>query len=494
MKKLHDIEKEFLPCKSYKMLINGKWVDSVSKNTMQSYSPATGELLTEYAAGNAEDVELAVKAAKKALPAWSKTSAAERQSLLLKIADLLETEAERFIVLETLDGGKTQALCRHFDIPFSVDHFRYFAGVIRAHSDTTDVLDNDTLSLVIREPIGVIGQIIPWNFPLLMAAWKLAPALAAGNTIVINPASLTPITLLELGRIMNQVLPAGVVNIVTGRGSVVGQAILDHNGIDKVAFTGSTEVGYNVAAAAAKRLIPATLELGGKSANIVFPDANMKKAIKYAANAILLNQGQACESGARLFLHKDIHDEFLNSLKTVFESIKVGDPMLAETEMGCQVSEEQMNTILGYIVLAKQEGATILTGGKRITGTGYDDGFFIQPTILTNVTNKMRVAQEEIFGPVLCVIPFSNEEEVIEMANDSEYGLAGAVWTQDINRALRIAKAIKTGRMWINTYHELPAHAPFGGYKKSGLGRETHKMMLDAYTEVKNIYISTKED
>ncbi|SFN46885.1 aldehyde dehydrogenase family protein [Xenorhabdus japonica] len=494
MKKLHNIEKELLPCKSYKMLINGEWVDSVSKNTLQSYNPATGELLTEYAAGNVEDVELAVKAAQKALPAWGKTSASERQSLLLKIADLLEAEAERFIVLEALDGGKTQTLCRHFDIPFSVDHFRYFAGVIRAHSDASDVIDNDTLSLVIREPIGVVGQIIPWNFPLLMAAWKLAPALAAGNTIVINPASLTPITLLELGRIMSQVLPPGVVNIVTGRGSVVGQAILDHEGIDKVAFTGSTEIGYNVAAAAAKRLIPATLELGGKSANIVFPDANMKKAIKYAANAILLNQGQACESGARLFLHKDIHDNFLNSLKTVFESVKVGDPMLAETEMGSQVSEEQMNTILSYIDLAKQEGATILTGGKRMTGAGYDDGFFIQPTILANVTNNMRVAQEEIFGPVLCVIPFSNEEDVIEMANDSEYGLAGAVWTQDINRALRVAKAVKTGRMWINTYHELPAHAPFGGYKKSGLGRETHKMMLDAYTEVKNIYISTKED
>ncbi|OTA21899.1 aldehyde dehydrogenase [Xenorhabdus beddingii] len=494
MKKLHDIAKELLPAKSYKMLINGEWVDSVSKNTLQSYNPATGEWLTEYAAGNAEDVGLAVNAAQKALPTWGKTSAAERQSLLLKIADLLEAEAERFSVLETLDAGKTLALCRNFDIPFSIDHFRYFAGVIRAHSDTSDVIDNETLSLVIREPIGVIGQIIPWNFPLLMAAWKIAPALAAGNTIVINPASLTPITLLELGRIMNQVLPPGVVNIVTGRGSIVGQAILDHQGINKVAFTGSTEIGYNVAAAAAKRLIPATLELGGKSANIVFPDANLKKAVKYAANAILLNQGQACESGARLFLHKEIHDEFLQSLKRVFESVNVGDPMLIETEMGSQVSEEQMNTILGYIDLAKQEGATILTGGKRMTGEGYDDGFFIQPTILTHVTNNMRVAQEEIFGPVLCVIPFSHEEDVVEMANDSEYGLAGAVWTQDINRALRVAKAVKTGRMWINTYHELPAHAPFGGYKKSGLGRETHKMMLDAYTEVKNIYISTKEE
>ncbi|MBD2782170.1 aldehyde dehydrogenase family protein [Xenorhabdus sp. 42] len=493
MKMLHDIAKELLPARSYKMLINGEWVDSLSKNTMKSYNPATGELLTEYAAGNADDVALAVKAARKALPEWSNTSPAERQTLLLKIADRLEAEAERFITLETLDGGKTQKLCRNFDIPFSIDHFRYFAGVIRAHSDASDIIDKDTLSLVIREPLGVVGQIIPWNFPLLMAAWKIAPALAAGNTIIINPASLTPITLLELGRILNEVLPAGVVNIVTGRGSVVGQAILDHDGIDKVAFTGSTEIGYNVATAAAKRLIPATLELGGKSANIVFPDANMKKAVTYAANAILLNQGQACESGSRLFLHRDIYDEFLKSLKTVFESVKVGDPMSAETEMGSQVSEEQMKTILGYIDLAKQEGATVLTGGKRITGEGYDDGFFIQPTILTNVTNNMRVAQEEIFGPVLCVIPFSHEEDVIAMANDSEYGLAGAVWTQDINRALRVSKAVKAGRMWINTYHELPAHAPFGGYKKSGLGRETHKMMLDAYSEVKNIYISTKD-
>ncbi|MBD2793830.1 aldehyde dehydrogenase family protein [Xenorhabdus szentirmaii] len=493
MKMLHDIAKELLPARSYKMLINGEWIDSLSKNTMKSYNPATGELLTEYAAGNADDVALAVKAARKALPEWSNTSPAERQTLLLKIADRLEAEAERFITLETLDGGKTQKLCRNFDIPFSIDHFRYFAGVIRAHSDASDIIDKDTLSLVIREPLGVVGQIIPWNFPLLMAAWKIAPALAAGNTIIINPASLTPITLLELGRILNEVLPAGVVNIVTGRGSVVGQAILDHDGIDKVAFTGSTEIGYNVAAAAAKRLIPATLELGGKSANIVFPDANMKKAVTYAANAILLNQGQACESGSRLFLHRDIYDEFLKSLKTVFESVKVGDPMSAETEMGSQVSEEQMKTILGYIDLAKQEGATVLTGGKRITGEGYDDGFFIQPTILTNVTNNMRVAQEEIFGPVLCVIPFSHEEDVIAMANDSEYGLAGAVWTQDINRALRVSKAVKAGRMWINTYHELPAHAPFGGYKKSGLGRETHKMMLDAYSEVKNIYISTKD-
>ncbi|HBZ7486686.1 TPA: aldehyde dehydrogenase family protein, partial [Klebsiella pneumoniae] len=260
-----------------------------------------------------------------------------------------------------------------------------------------------------------------------------------------------------------------------------------------VAFTGSTSVGYTVAAAAAKKLIPATLELGGKSANIVFPDANMEKAVKYAAIAILMNQGQACESGSRLFLHKDIHDEFLKKLKARFESVKVGDPMAKDTQMGSQVSQGQLDTILSYVELAKKEGATILTGGERLTSDGLDAGFFMKPTIITNVTNQMRVAREEIFGPVLVVIPFSDEDEVVAMANDSEYGLGGAVWTQDINRALRVAKAVRTGRMWVNTYHELPAHAPFGGYKNSGLGRETHKMMLDAYTEVKNIYISTKE-
>ncbi len=493
MIRLKDIKKDLLPKKSYQLLIGGQWVDSVSQKTNSSYNPATGELLTEYQEGSAEDVDLAVAAARDAFKSWRHTSPAERQSLLLKIADRLEQEQERIATLETLDNGKPYNESSTIDLPAAIDHFRYFAGVIRAHSDETSIIDEHTISLSIREPIGVVGQIIPWNFPLLMAAWKLAPVIAAGDTVVINPASLTPISLLELGRILNEVLPAGVVNIVTGRGSVVGQTILDHQDIDKLAFTGSTEIGYTVAKAAAKKLIPATLELGGKSANIVFPDANMEKAVKYAAIAILMNQGQACESGSRLFLHEDIYDQFLVSLKARFESIRVGDPMAKETQMGSQISENQLNTILNYVDIAKKEGATILTGGKRLTDNGLDKGFFMQPTIITDVTNNMQVAVEEIFGPVLCVIKFKDEQDAIDMANDSEYGLGGGVWTQDINRALRVARAVRTGRMWVNTYHELPAHAPFGGYKKSGLGRETHKMMLEAYSEVKNIIISTRE-
>ncbi|MBI6338141.1 aldehyde dehydrogenase family protein [Proteus sp. PR00224] len=493
MIKLNNVPSEFRPLESYKMLIGGEWVSSTSQKTTKTYSPTTGELLSEYQSGSAEDVERAVSAARNAFKTWSKTSPAERQALLLKIADRLEQEQERFAWIESLDNGKPLNESKNIDLPASIDHFRYFAGVIRSHTDESAILDENTISLVIREPIGVVGQIIPWNFPLLMAAWKLAPAIAAGDTVVINPATLTSLSLLELGRILNEILPAGVINIVTGRGSVVGQAILEHQDIDKLAFTGSTNVGYTVAEAAAKKMVPATLELGGKSANIVFPDANMKKAVKYSALAILMNQGQACESGSRLFLHKDIHDEFLKALKTEFESIRVGDPLDPNTQMGTQVSQDQMDTILGYVELAKKEGATVLTGGERITGEGYDDGFFVRPTIIINATNQMRVAREEIFGPVLCVIPFDNEDEVIDMANDSEYGLGGGVWTQDINRALRVAKAVRTGRMWVNTYHELPAHAPFGGYKKSGLGRETHKMMLDAYSQVKNIFISMKE-
>jgi acyl-CoA reductase-like NAD-dependent aldehyde dehydrogenase len=390
-------------------------------------------------------------------------------------------------------SGISGNLGLEYAVPLAIDHFRYFAGVIRSHSDEAVQLDNNTLSLVLNEPVGVVGQIIPWNFPLLMAAWKLAPALAAGNTVVIKPSEMTSITLLTLGEILNDVLPPGVVNIVTGQGAEAGQALLDHPDVDKLAFTGSTAVGYRVAKAAAEKLIPATLELGGKSANIVFPDANLEKALEGAALSILLNQGEVCEAGARLFVHHSIFEKFIGALKERFEQIRVGDPLDPQTQMGSQVSEQQMARILGYVDLASQEGLNVLTGGKRLTGGALGRGSFIAPTIITDVSNDMSVAQEEIFGPVLVVMPFEDEADVIALANESDYGLAGAVWTQDINRALRVARAIKTGRMWVNTYHELPAHAPFGGYKKSGIGRETHKMMLDSYTEKKNIIISLNE-
>ena len=326
-----------------------------------------------------------------------------------------------------------------------------------------------------------------------MAAWKLAPALAAGNCIVFKPSSDTSLSVLELGKLMSEVLPPGVVNIVTGKGSTTGEYVLEHPGISKLAFTGSTEIGYEVAAHAAKRLIPATLELGGKSANIFFDDMPWEKAIEGVAMGILFNQGQVCCAGSRVFVQDTIYDKFIAAVKEKFESIKVGLPWEEDTIMGSQVNQRQLNQILSYIDVAKEDGASIITGGKRADATGLENGAFMMPTMIGDVTNDMRVAQEEIFGPVAVFIKFHTEEEVIAMANDSEYGLGGAVWTKDINRAFRVAKAVETGRMWVNNYNNLPAGAPFGGYKKSGIGRETHKMMLDAYSQSKNIYISLKE-
>jgi acyl-CoA reductase-like NAD-dependent aldehyde dehydrogenase len=493
MQASNDIRKNYRPDSSYGLFIDNQWVGSDSGETLDILNPANGEVITQIPNANAIDINRAVQAAQRAFETWRATTPIERANALLKIADLMEADAERFSILETLDVGKPIRESTTVDIPLAIDHFRYFAGVIRSHSDEAVMLDEQTLSIVLSEPLGVVGQVIPWNFPLLMAAWKIAPAIAAGNTVVIKPSELTPVSILELAKIFAQVLPAGVVNIVTGTGASAGQALLHHPNVSKLAFTGSTGVGQRVADAAAKKLIPATLELGGKSANIVFPDANWDKAVEGAALAILWNQGQVCESGARLFVHESIYERFLAEVKQKFEAVRVGNPLHPDTMMGAQVSKTQMERILGYIDIARQEGATVLLGGGRLTGPDYDNGFFIQPTILVDVRNDMRVAYEEIFGPVLCVIPFKDEAEVIAMANDSEYGLAGAVWTQDINRALRVSRAVETGRMWVNTYHEIPAHAPFGGYKKSGLGRETHKSILEAYTQKKNVYISLNE-
>ena len=479
--------------KEYGLLIDGQWVSAENKAVFDTFNPATGELLSSCANASANDVDRAVKAAQEAFKTWSKTSPQDRAQLLLKAADLIDAHASELAEIETRDNGKPLRETTLVDVPLSSDHFRYFAGCLRADEGSAVMIDNDTMSIVLHEPIGVVGQIIPWNFPLLMAAWKIAPALAAGNTLVIKPSSTTPLSILYLAKLLNDILPPGVINVITGRGAESGQAMLDHPGFAKLAFTGSTEVGYSVAKAAADKVIPATLELGGKSANIVFDDCQLDKAIEGAQIGILFNQGQVCCAGSRIFVQEGIYDEFVSKLTQAFKEVKVGDPMSMQTQMGSQINEKQLQKILNYVEIGKKEGAIVLAGGERASVEGLEKGAFMQPTLLANVTNDMRIAQEEIFGPVAVIIKFKTEEEVIALANDSEYGLGGAVWSRDINQALRVAREVQTGRMWANTYNELPAHAPFGGYKKSGIGRETHKMMLSHYSQTKNIFISMSE-
>ena len=479
---------------SYQLYIGGKWRDAEDGKTFDVYNPANGEFMCKCAAASKADVDDAVKAAWDAFPAWKKTSPSERAAILLKIADIIDANKDHLAMIETLDNGKPIRETSNIDVPMSSDHFRYFAGIIRAEEGSANMITDNALSIILNEPIGVVGQIVPWNFPFLMAAWKLAPALGAGNCIVFKPSSTTSLSVLEFVKLIENELPAGVLNIVTGSGSKTGQFVLDHPDIRKLAFTGSTEVGYSVADAAAKKLIPATLELGGKSANIYFDDCNFDKAIEGACIGILFNQGQVCCAGSRIFVQDTIYDKFLDAIKAKFESVKVGLPWEAETQMGSQIDNRQLEKILNYVEIGKSEGAKVITGGAKAQVEGGEKGAFMQPTILADVNNSMRVACEEIFGPVAVVVKFHDENEVINMANDSEYGLGGAVWTKDINRALRVARAIETGRMWINTYNELPAGAPFGGYKKSGIGRETHKLILNAYTQKKNIYISLAEN
>ena len=468
--------------KEYGLLINGAWTKPA--NLLASYNPANGAELAKFTDASDADVDAAVAAAQEAFKTWKKTTTTERAAILNKIADVIDENAELFALQETLDNGKPIRETRAADIPLASDHFRYFASVIRGEEGTANQLDEEDLSLVLREPIGVVGQIIPWNFPFLMAAWKIAPALAAGCTIVIHPSSSTSLSLLSLAQKINHLLPKGVLNVITGRGSKSGEYMLHHKGFNKLAFTGSTEVGRRVGIAAAELLIPSTLELG---------DMPFDKALEGAQKGILFNQGQVCCAGSRIFVQEGIYDKFVAALAEEFKKVKLGLPWEDDTQMGSQVNAGQLETILKYVKIGEQEGCRIITGGKKVAGD-LAGGEFVEPTLIEVKDNSARVAQEEIFGPVATVIKFKTEEEVVAMANDSEYGLGGAVWTRDINRALRVSRALETGRVWVNCYNRLPAGAPFGGYKTSGIGRETHKMMLAAYTQVKNIYISTREE
>lgn len=478
---------------TYQLFIGGQWKDASDGAAFETVCPADGHVLARCAEATRDDVDEAVSAAWKAFETWKRVPVNRRAAILNQIADIIDANAEHLAMIESLDNGKPIRETINVDIPMAAQHFRYFAGCIMAEEGSANILGDSTLSLILREPIGVVGQIVPWNFPFLMAAWKLAPVLASGCCTVFKPSSTTPLSVLELARLVQDVIPAGVFNVITGSGSKSGQYMLEHKGFRKLAFTGSTEVGRNVALAAAEKLIPSTLELGGKSANIFFEDCDWEMAMDGLQMGILFNQGQVCCAGSRVFVQESIYDRFVEEAVKRFNQVKVGLPWEMDTQMGCQISKGQMEKILKYVEIGKSEGAQVLCGGEQVKEGGLENGCFLKPTLLGNVTNRMRVAQEEIFGPVACILKFRTEEEVIAMANDSEYGLGGAVWTKDLNRAIRVSREIETGRMWVNTYNAIPEGAPFGGYKASGIGRETHKVILEHYTQMKNIMINLSQ-
>ena len=478
--------------RNYQLFINGEWVDAESGKTFSSPNPATGQPLAEVAEADKIDIDKAVRAARAAYEGkWSRMSARERGRLLYKLAQTIEERSQQLAELETADNGKPIRESLYVDLPQVAENFEYFAGWATKIEGETIPVPGRMFNYTLREPLGVCGQIIPWNFPLLMAAWKLAPALAAGNTVVLKPAEQTPVTAMELGRLIQEVgFPEGVVNIVPGFGETAGAALAAHPDIDKVAFTGSTEVGKLIARAAAENLTKVSLELGGKAPNIVFADADLEQAVNGAMMGIFFNQGQVCCAGSRLFLEERVKDEFLDRFKAGAQKIKVGDPMEKGTSMGPQVSAEQLNRIKSYVDIARQEGATVLTGGKAPALEGpLEQGYFFQPTIFCDVRNEMRVAQEEIFGPVVSVITFKDEDDLLRQANQTIYGLSAGIWTRDITRAHRFAKEIKAGVVWINTFNIFNAASPFGGYKQSGYGREMGKHALEMYTQVKSVWV-----
>ena len=478
----------------YDLFINGEFVPSTNpESKCTSKSPVDGTTLSTFADATKEDVDKAVEAAWEAFKTWKKTTPKQRSEILFKIADAIDANKERLAKIETMDNGKSLREALNVDIPSASSQFRYMANCIVAEEGSSNIIDEKFLSIVIREPIGVVGQIVPWNFPFLMGAWKLAPVLAAGDCTVFKPSSETSLSILEFARITKNIIPKGVFNVITGRGSKSGQYLLDHPKLSKLAFTGSTEVGITVGLAAAKKVIPATLELGGKSANIFFDDCNFDLAIDGACLGILFNQGQVCCAGSRIFVQDTFYDKFVDALIKQFNSIKVGNSLDLNTQMGAQINEKQLKKILEYVKIGESEGCKVGCGGVQVIENGLDKGCYMRPTLLLNATNKMRVAQEEIFGPVAVVIKFHDVDEVIAMANDSIYGLGGAVWTQDVNKAIKVSRGVETGKMWVNSYSALLDGTPFGGYKQSGIGREVHKVILEHYTQMKNIMINLEQ-
>jgi aldehyde dehydrogenase len=477
----------------YKNFIGGEWIESKNKDYIPNYSPVNGKVYCEVSRSQAIDVEMAIKAAEKAQINWSKTSATERSNILLKIADKIEENKEKLAVIESWDNGKPIRETLNADLPLMVDHFRYYAGCLRAEEGSVSSLDALTKSYHIHEPIGVVGQIIPWNFPLLMAAWKIAPALAAGNSIVLKASTQTPISVLVWMEIIENIIPKGIINIINGKGNEAGNALATNSNIGKIAFTGSTKIGEKILQAAATNLIPCTVELGGKSPNIFFENIfkSNENYINKAVEGLLLgffNQGEVCTCPSRVLIQESIYDELIDRALKRIKMIKQGNPLDTETQVGAQVSIDQLNKIHRYVDIGINEGAKVLCGGKvnnNVQGTGY----YYQPTLLAG-NNNMRVFQEEIFGPVLAVTTFKNEEEAIKIANETPYGLGAGIWSRDSNQIHQVSNKIKAGRVWVNCYHLYPAHSAFGGYKKSGIGRENHKDLIKHYQQTKNLIIS----
>ncbi|WP_296212415.1 aldehyde dehydrogenase family protein [uncultured Corynebacterium sp.] len=482
----------------YDNFIGGQWVSPVDGEYMDNVSPINGEVFCQVPRSKAADIEKAIDAAEKAQPGWGATSVQDRAAVLLKIADRLEENLEMMAVAETWDNGKAVRETLAADLPLAVDHFRYYAGALRAQEDRTSQISEDLIAYHFNEPLGVVGQIIPWNFPLLMAAWKLAPAMAAGNAIVLKPAEQTPASILLFAELIQDIVPEGVLNIVNGLGTEAGVALTASDRIDKIAFTGSTEVGKIINKAVAEKLIPVTLELGGKSPSVFFSDI-MDQDDKFRAKCVeglamfALNQGEICTCPSRALVQEDIAEDFLALAIERVKSIKVGNPLDTDVMMGAQASQEQMDKITGYLQSGPEEGAQVLCGGGVNEISGRSGGFYIEPTIFKG-TNDMRLFQEEIFGPVLAVTTFKDFDEAMRIANDTEYGLGAGVWCRNGTIAYKAGRAIQSGRVWVNNYHNYPAHAAFGGYKKSGLGRETHLMMLAHYQQTKNLLWSYSDE